>query len=309
MKIPKPLLYSTLIAGVIVIGIFTFSVNDSTDEAYFSDFTNNYSIYAVQSPDSISFAGEIVPLYYFDVRESLDRELLINTYWHSQTLLHIKLANRYLHIIKPILEKNGIPSDFQYIPLAESGFKNVISPKGATGYWQFLKETAKEHGLEVTNEIDERYHLVKSTEAACQFFKKSYEDFGSWTLAAATYNVGRKRIKTHIRNQEEKNYYNLYMNQETSRYIYRIIAIKLVIENPRQYGFKLREKDLYQPIHTKQIEVTSTIENLPEFARKNNTNYKLLKMLNPWLRSSQLTVTDGKQYVIDIPAAKARIKQ
>jgi membrane-bound lytic murein transglycosylase D len=257
-------------------------------------------------PDEMLFAGEKVPLENFDTRESLDRELLVNAYWHSRTLLVLKKSKRYFSIIEPILKKYGIPEDFKYIPLAESGFENIVSPAGASGVWQLLESTAREYGLEVNNVVDERYHLEKSTEAACKFFLESYEKYQNWTLTAASYNVGRKGIQYQIDRQQACNYYDLLWNDETGRYIFRILAFKLIAENPQQFGFQLEENDYYPTLPLYEVKIDSAIPNLAEFATRYSINYKILKLFNPWLRDNFLTNERGKTYLIKIPEGSKR---
>lgn len=255
----------------------------------------------VPVPDSISFAGEKVPLELFYVREQLDRELTVNTYWHSSTLLTLKRAARWFPVIEPLLQREGIPDDFKYLALIESGLMNVVSPSGAAGYWQFLEKTAREYGLEVNKEVDERYHVHKSTKAACAYLKKSMGQFGSWTLAAASYNAGPNKIFESMEDQLSKNYYELYLNDETSRYVFRILALKCIYEDPVKYGFKLQPGDLYVPLRTTFFDVNSTVSNLAIFARDHQISYRMLKELNPWLRSDRLTVRKGEIYQIALP--------
>jgi hypothetical protein len=258
-------------------------------------------------PEKLSFAGEPVPLDNFDVRESLDRELLVNTYFHSQTLRFIKLAPRYFHVIEPILKENNIPEDFKYLALAESGFNpKAISPAGAVGIWQFLKDTARDYGLEVNNEVDERYNIEKSTIAACAYLHESHEKYGNWTTVAASYNAGRRGIDREIERQKETHYYNLLLNPETARYVFRILALKTIIENPEDYGFYFKNKDLYPVIPTKKVEVNTPVENFSDFAVEHGTNYKILKYFNPWLRDTMLTNREGNTYEIIIPKGKYR---
>ncbi|MCF8361637.1 MAG: lytic transglycosylase domain-containing protein [Prolixibacteraceae bacterium] len=258
-------------------------------------------------PDKLIFAGEPVPLDNFDVRESLDRELLVNTYFHSQTLRFMKLAPRYFHIIEPILKENNIPDDFKYLALAESGFNpKAISPAGAVGIWQFLKHTARDYGLEVNNEVDERYNIEKSTVAACDYLHESYEKYGNWTTVAASYNAGRRGIDREIERQKETHYYNLLLNPETGRYVFRILALKTIMEKPEGYGFYFKNKDLYPIIPTKKVEVDTSVENFSDFAQEHDTNYKILKYFNPWLRDTTLVNPEGKTYEIIIPKGKYR---
>jgi len=278
-----------------------FKVDTGYEENFQEMFNRSYSVYALQLPDNIDFAGERVPMEYFDVKEHLDRELLVNTYWQSSTLLLIKRANRYFPMIERILEENEVPDDFKYLALAESGLMQSVSPKGAVGFWQFLRNTAKEYGLEVNSEVDERYNIEKSTKAACEYFKKAYEKFGTWTMAAASYNRGRAGLIKQIDRQDEDNYYNLLLNEETARYLYRIISFKLILNDPAKYGFNYKPEDLYPPIRTRSIEVDSTINSMVGFARHFNLNYKTLKLFNPWLRETKLTNSKGKKYYIQIP--------
>lgn len=292
-------LFISLFIGVILIKLFVFS--NEKDPGYFERFLEKYGIFAIDLPEEITFAGETVPLENFDVAESLDKELLINTYWQSQTVLFLKKANRFFPIIEPILKENNIPDDFKYIALVESGLDNAVSPAGAKGYWQFLEGTGKEYGLEINNEVDERYHLEKSTEAACKYFAKAYEKFDSWTVAAASYNMGRTNIIRQINRQKSDNYYDLVLGDETGRYIYRILAVKLILENPENYGFNLREKDLYTPIPTYKVKIDSSVTDFADFATGYNINYKILKYFNPWLRDNQLKNPAKKSYYIDIP--------
>jgi hypothetical protein len=229
-------------------------------------------------------------------------------YWHSSTFLILKRANRYLPIIEPILQKNGIHDDFKYIPLIESGLDHVVSPRGATGFWQFMEGTAKDYGLEINNEVDERYHLEKSTEAACQYFHDAYEEFGNWTLAAASYNVGKRGINKQIERQKENNYYNLLLNSETERYIFRILALKEIYNNPEKYGFHLEENHLYKPIPFDIVEVDTAVSSWADFVGKYELTYRLLKEFNPWLRESYLKNREKKKYYIKIPEKKAVYK-
>ena len=252
-------------------------------------------------PREMSFAGEPVPLDIPDVYERLDKELQINTYFHSNTLFLIKRANRWLPQIEKILEENDVPNDFKYLPLIESNLLNDISPKNAVGYWQILKAAGKENGLEITDEVDERYDPLKATEAACRYLKQAYRRFGNWTLVAASYNRGMNGLERAIDNQKVDNYYDLFLNEETSRYVFRILAIKEIVENPLKYGFRVNPKHLYQEEPLRYIEVDETIKDLVSFAKQHNVNYKLIKRHNPWLRDEKLTVKKGKQYRIAIP--------
>lgn len=253
-------------------------------------------------PTKMSFADESVPLHIPDVHERLDKELQINCYLHSNTIFLIKRANRWLPQMQEILEKHGIPEDFKYLPLIESNLLNVISNRDAVGYWQILKSSGKELDLEITDEVDERYDPLKATEAACKYLKKAYKKFGSWTLAAASYNRGMGGLDRALEEQSVNSYYDLYLNDETSRYVFRILAIKEIAENPLRYGFQIGSNHLYQPESLKYVEVDETVRDLVTFAKTQGINYKLLKRHNPWLRENRLTVKKGKTYRIAVPS-------
>lgn len=267
------------------------------------------SIYTVRPftiPELVTFAGERMPLENFDTRESLEREILTNAYRHSSTILIIKKANRFNPIIEKILAKNGIPDDFKYLVAAESEYNNVISPAGATGFWQIMPQTGKEQGMEINSVVDERYDIEKSTQFACDYFKKSYEKFGNWTMVAASYNGGRAGLDLQIEIQNQNNYYDLLLNEETARYIFRVVAYKFIISDPRSYGFNLKEEDLYPEMKYYEVKVDTSISDISKFAGQFNTNYKLLKYLNPWLRKPYLTPKPNKAYTIKIPAEGMR---
>jgi membrane-bound lytic murein transglycosylase D len=256
----------------------------------------------VQIPHKLAFAGENVPMDCFDVRESLDRELLSTVYFHSQTIRYLKSMPRYFSLIEPILKSNGIPDDFKYLCVAESGFDpKAYSLAKAAGLWQLLESAAKENGLEVNAEVDERYNIEKSTQVACRIFKSAYQKYGSWSLVAAAYNGGRAGLDQKIDQQKVKSYYDLLFVEETSRYVFRILALKLVMENPEKYGFKIDKKDVYPSIETKNIETKSSIADLAGFAINKGINYKILKMFNPWLRGNSLKNPGKKTYIIKIP--------
>jgi membrane-bound lytic murein transglycosylase D len=258
-------------------------------------------VLAITIPADINFAGEQIPVEAFDVKERLDRELLVNTYWHSNSLQLFKLSRRAFPIIEPILEAEGVPNDFKYLALAESGLRNVVSPARAEGVWQFMKGTAKDYNLEVSSEVDERYHLEKATRAACQYLKKAKEELGSWSLAAASYNAGIPRIRGLLETQQTDNYFDLYLTTETARYVFRIVALKEVLQNPERYGFYLNDIDLYHPIEYKTVVIDTAIHDLPTFAIAQGTNYKTLKLLNPWLRQPYLNNVSKKTYEIKVP--------
>lgn len=289
-----------LFAGTLIFIIIIFVFSSYKFECS-KEFREKYTIFSLSVPGKLDFAGERVPIEYFDVRESLDRELHVNTYWQSQTIFFYKRANRYFPEIEKVLQEEGVPKDFKYLALAESGLTNSVSPLNAAGYWQFLKKTGKEYGLEINDDVDERYSLEASTRAACKFLKESFKKYGSWTLAAASYNMGRPALSRQLELQKENDYYNLLLNDETSRYIFRILAIKVLIENPELYGFHVNKNDLYPPLKYTGVKIDTSIHDLAFFAKKFNTNYKILKIFNPWLRDSALTVKNKMIYTIRIP--------
>jgi membrane-bound lytic murein transglycosylase D len=253
-------------------------------------------------PEELNFAGEPVPLDQPDVMERFEREIYVNAYWHSNTVLLMKRAGKFLPTIEKILSQNGIPDDFKYVALIESGLMNVVSPAGARGFWQFMEGTAKEKGLEVNKEVDERYHFEKSTEAACKYLRQAYARFGNWTSVAASYNMGMAGLNRRKSEQKMTDFYNLLLNEETSRYIFRLLAMKEIFENPRKYGFELQKDDLYAMPITRELVVSQSIEDLADWAIRHNSNYKELKVYNPWLRSNKLTVRKGNAYNIILPA-------
>jgi hypothetical protein len=292
-----------IIAIKVVVIVMAFSALKSAEQTETSEKETKFT--TVKIPDNVSFAGEKMPLEQFDVKEALDRELLSNSYFHSQTIRYIKLAPRYFPVIEPILKEMGIPDDFKYLAVAESGFNSrAASPAGAVGFWQFLDVTAKEYGLEVNKEIDERYHVEKSTYAFCSYLRSSYNKFGSWTLAAASYNGGMARVQSQKARQKMSDYYDLLFVEETQRYVFRIAALKLIMENPEQYNFVVRENEKYPFIKTREVEIKGSVKNFADFAIEQGINYKLLKDFNPWLRDDKLTNAAGKKYTVKIPVLK-----
>jgi len=288
--------------------IFTLLVSAGDRQAESIDYEESELAAASWAlPETVSFAGEVMPLEYFDTRESLDRELNATAYRHGSTLLTIKRAGRYFPEIEKILAENGIPDDFKYLACAESDLSNVISPAGATGFWQIMESTGREFGLTINKEVDDRYNLEKSTRFACSYFKKAYERYGSWTMAAASYNNGFSGLSEQVGIQKETDYYDLLLNEETARYVFRIVALKLVISDPPRYGYHITDTDLYQPVPYREVAVDSAVTSFEQFARHFGTNYKILKFLNPWLRKPYLTNSSGREYIIRVPEKDARI--
>ena len=285
----------TILMIVLLSGFLIFAISGKNKDQKMHEGT------AMYFPSEIDFAGEKAPLQISDVRERLDRELLINANLDATTALIIKRANRVFPIIEPILERNNIPDDFKYLAVIESGLMNATSSAGAKGIWQFMPDTAKERGMEVNDIVDERYHLEKSTEAACKYLQAAKDKFGSWTLAAASYNGGMTGVSKKIEEQQVANYYDLALTEETSRYVFRILALKEIMKNPDKYGFSIFSSDLYSKLPTKKIEVDSSIADLASFAKTQGINYKILKIHNPWLRDKKLINNSKKKYEIEIP--------
>jgi hypothetical protein len=305
----KTLLTAFVLTGtaIIILSIAqSFKGSASSPAAVHQQADTLYNIKSFDLPDDVTFAGEKMPLDNFDTRESLERELLTSAYRHSSTILIIMRAHRYLPVIEKILKKNNIPDDFKYLVAAESEYSNMISPAGATGFWQIMPETGREEGMEINTVVDERYDVERSTEFACDYFKKSFERYGNWTLTAASYNGGRGGIDEQIDIQHQKNYYDLLLTEETARYIFRAVAYKLVITNPEKYGFKIAEKDLFPELKYYEVKVDTAITDFSAFAGKFGTNYKILKFLNPWLRKPYLTPKPNKEYLIKIPSEGMR---
>ena len=292
---------SLLLMLIFILSIIFFNAVNLSDKTLEKNTSSTYNIKALKIPNGLSFAGEKVPTELDDIKERMDRELLVNTYWQSNGLLLIKRAHKYFPLIEPLLKKYGIPDDFKYLAVAESGLENNSSPAGAAGFWHFLKSSAKEYGLEVNQNVDERYNLEKSTKVAAEYLKKSKKRFGTWTLAAAAYNAGNARIARNLKKQQVTNYYDLLLNSETSRYVFRIVALKEVLSNPRKYGFEFEEDDLYNLPDIKTVKVDTVITNIASFAKKLKTNYKELKLNNAWLRENKLNNKSRKLYKIKIP--------
>jgi hypothetical protein len=307
-KNKKSIFTAFILTGTIIIILsIAQSFKGNTDPAVMQEKRDTvYNIKSFSLPDEVTFAGEKMPLENFDTRESLEREILISAYRHSSTLLIIMRANRYLPIIEKVLKENNIPDDFKYLVAAESEYSNMVSPAGATGFWQIMPETGREEGMEVNTVVDERYDVEKSTKFACDYIRRSYEKYGSWTMAAASYNGGRAGIDEQIKTQRQNNYYDLLLNEETARYIFRVVAYKIVISDPQKYGFNLTQKDLFPELKYHEVKVDSVITDFSEFALRYGTNYKMLKYLNPWLRKPYLTPRANKVYLIKIPTEGMR---
>ena len=253
-------------------------------------------------PRQLSFAGETVPMERWEVQEKLDRELLLNYYSTGTIFYLMKLANRTFPVISERLKANGVPDDFKYLCIAESNMQAwARSSAGAVGYWQFLQGTGTGYGLETSQQVDQRQDLVRSTDAACKYLKQAYSQFGNWTAAAASYNCGMGGYAGQAAFQRTKNYYDLYLPEETNKYIFRILTFKYLFENAASLGFKVEEDEKYQPVETRQVAVNTSITDLAKFAIDNGTTYKMLRLLNPWIKGRSLNVTAGRQYVLQLP--------
>lgn len=291
--------------------LFTFCANaGSSNDVYASN-----DIHEVQQmvkipaiPNSMSFAGENVPLKYFDVKEAIQRELTVISYWHASMSQIIQLNSRYGDEIKSLLKKEGLHEDFYYLCIAESGLQPVISPANAGGYWQFLAGTAKEYGLVVDEEIDERYNIEKSTRAAAAYFKKAYAEFGTWTMAAASFNIGMSNVRYRMKIQSQNNYYDTQFPEETARYLFRALAFKLLLSDPSLYGFYIGGEDLFKPLEYNEVTISGTVENWSEVAAKYNTNFKILKIYNQWIRSNMMENKLKRTYVLRVPKEGSREK-
>jgi membrane-bound lytic murein transglycosylase D len=290
--------YLIAIAAFATVAIFT-SYKPTTSTAFGGEFIH---IPHIKPSDEFWFAGERIPVENFDVRERLERELIVNSYRHSHTILNLKNSARYFPVMEKILKENDLPDDFKYLAVAESDLRNATSSAGAKGIWQFMEGTAGDYGLEVTKEVDERLHFEKSTRAACQYLKRYKEKFGTWSLVAAAYNMGPAGLRNEMESQKMNSFYDLNLSEETNRYIFRLVAIKHVMEHPELYGFDMKSEQLYPPLDNYAlVTVDSSIANLGEFAKQFGTSYRMLKLFNPWLKDNRLTNTKKKVYDIKVP--------
>jgi len=292
------------VAGAATIAGFSFrkpEPKETTVEVK-NDGKLEYKWYTPELPKNIDFAGEKVPLNRWEVRERLERDMIVNYYAHGGTIQMLKNVTRYFPLIEERLKANGVPDDFKYVCAAESSLQPVItSAVGAASLWQFMKDTGPRYGLEINDNVDERYNLQKSTDAACAYFKESYAKFGSWTAAAASYNCGQGGYNSQVSFQGGSSFYDMVFPEETNRYVFRILSLKAILSQPKAWGYMLEPEDMYKPIKTRKVTVTASVDNLSDFAKQNGSSYKMLKLLNPWLRSRTLPVKAGKSYVIEFP--------
>ena len=251
--------------------------------------------------EDLEFAGSPLPLERVGVRERMEKELLIGTFRHSSSLLTLKRSGRWFPLIEPILVDSGIPVDFKYLSVIESGLANAVSPSDARGFWQFMEPAAKEFGLRVDRDVDERYHVEKATRAACAYLNEAHRRYGDWILAAASYNMGMSGLSRRLEKQRGDSYWDLMLNEETARYIYRLYATKQVMESPESHGFILAAGDWYAPIPGRDTVLVDTVDDLADFAGDAGVSYNALKTLNPWLRSERLPIQDNQYYVVRLP--------
>lgn len=290
--------------SLIVIGLFLLFKKETSPKPASFRAHSKYQIYALDLPTEISFAGERCPLERQDIAERFDRELHVNTYWRSNTLLLMKRINRWFPMIERIFKAEGIPDDFKYVAIAETMLQNLESPAGAGGFWQLLPATARELGLEVNDEVDERYDQLKATYAAAKYLKRAKKRFGSWTNVAASYNRGMNGYQRALKKQKVNNFYDLKLNNETARYVFRILAFKEIIENPEKYKFKITRQQYYPDIKTSKVKIDSSISNLVNFAHQQGITYKTLRLHNAWINDYRLTNTNHKTYTFLIPTEK-----
>lgn len=293
------IILSTLALGGVI--FICATQKDNSDDIHRKALQTGYRIYSPVLPDTLTFAGEKVPMDTYYVREALDRELMVNMYWQSNMLLWLKRANRCFPVIEPILKQQGVPTDFKYLCVIESGLTNVTSPAKASGYWQFIKSTGEKYGLEINDDVDMRNDLEASTLAACKFLKSLKARFGSWTCAAAAYNCGEGGLSNRLSKEGVSSYYDVRLNKETSRYVFRILAAKLIMSSPQEYGFHVRKCDLYPQIPFRTVTLSGKNVDLYKFANDNNSSYKMLRELNPWIVNETIANKAGKTYTVKLP--------
>lgn len=298
-----PVFVLGMLSTVLILVLFGFGDDVKSNKKNAANLEGSAPMRPPSLPDEMNFAGEKVPLDRWDIREQLDREILVNYFGQSNIYYMLKLQSRYFPEIEAALKANNMPDDFKYLCIAESNLQNLVSRVGASGFWQFMKVTAPGYGLEVSETVDERYHVAKSTAAACTYLKNAYQRFGNWTAAAASYNCGMGGYNSRATFQKTNYYYDLVLPEETQRYIFRILAFKHLLQNADSLGFALPAAERYQPVKTRTVSISSSISNLEAFARENGSNYKMLKLLNPWLRERSLRAKPGKTYQLLLPAS------
>jgi hypothetical protein len=290
-----------VLAGLVSYTVSYFYVKSQAPKTIIKQVSSKESYLLPNLPSKLDFAGEAVPLEKPDVHERLLREMLINTNLHAGNTWILLQTSRWFPLIVPILKEEGVPEDFKYLCVAESGLQQVVSKSDAVGFWQFLEETGKQSGLEISKQVDERYHVEKSTRAACRYFKRAYAKFGSWTLVAAAFNCGEAGVEKFMNQQQVKSYYDALLPDETMRYVFRILAFKNIISQPKQYHFSVKEKDYFSPRNTYTDTIRATVKDLAVYAKSKSCTYKELKIFNPWLREKDLVVKKGKEYIVLLP--------
>lgn len=275
--------------------------NSKVEEANSVKHVRTNKFVVPEVPDSIKFAEEWINLQDVDLKERFDRELIVNNFWHSNTILYIKRANRWFPMLSKVLKEEDIPQDLLYLAVIESGLTQATSPSGAKGFWQFMEPTARDYDLRVDKEVDERLHVEKSTRAACKYLKSAYKKFDSWVLAAASYNMGKGGVQLNLERQGVDSYFDLSLNSETARYVFRILAVKEIMNNPEKFGFLMKKYQYYQPINTEKVVVNESIDNLYDWSIEQGVNIKIVRKLNPWIRTSKLTVYPDEIIEVDLP--------
>lgn len=300
----KKIYYLLVGCGLLIVCLVSvYAVVDlkNPDKEYAAMFVRHMKVFSPEIPVPSSFGGEPVPMELSYVREAYDHEIMAGTFMHSSTIMMFKRAYRWFPVIEPILKKNGIPDDFKFLAVAESNLGPVVSPAGAEGFWQFVKATGVKYGLEINGNVDERYNMEKATQAACDYFRDAFREFKSWTLVAASYNRGIEGIRKAMERQQVSQYYDLFLNDETSRYVFRIMALREVYNHPVRYGFYLRERDFYPQINCRLVVIDSSIADLASFAKRQSVNYRILREMNPWIKGYSLPNKARKIYIFQIP--------
>ncbi|NBU73122.1 MAG: lytic transglycosylase domain-containing protein, partial [Bacteroidetes bacterium] len=300
IKSPRALLTIGVVGVMVMVAVALFiggslaGFKAEEEKTYREKFWNEYRVYAVPVPEEMTFAGEKAPLWDFEFRERVERELLQNAYGQATMLLYMKRASRWFPMIEKVLKAKGIPDDFKFLAVAESGLANAISSAEAVGFWQFLAATARQYGLQVNDEVDQRYDPWLATEAACRYLLKSHAQFGNWSMVAASYNMGTSGLQQAAQYQGKDSYPELHLNNETSRYLPRILAIKTIMKHPERYGFHLTAAQLYLPYETTEWTIQEPVANWAVYARSQGMDFRQLKIFNPWIRKPFLHNKDRR---------------
>lgn len=293
-----PIFFLIFLCSKLIYSSFHHPVSDNDFKQFlFSD----YKLFGVTIPKDLNFCGEEVPIEKFGVKKALEKQFFVNAFFQPQTLILHKKAARWFPMIEPILKRNGVPDDFKYVAILESGLTNSTAQKNSGGFWGIMVPVGQVYGLEITEEVDERFNVEKATEAACRIFKEAYKKYGNWTLAAAAYDMGSGALDKQMKKQNASNYYDLDLNEETAMYIYRLLAFKEIISRPEAYGYKLRKNELFAPISSYSVKVDSSISDLNAFAISQSSSFEILKTMNPWLLKNSLNNPNHKTYQILFP--------